>query len=376
MTREFKNRRERCSFVILALVILWSLVIWELVILWSSGVTWAAEPAVRLPPDQAVDRALEYLQRSQAREGYWRSRASRNPAITGLALMAFLSAGHVPGEGPFAETLEKGIRWILAVQQNNGVIATESNQEMYHHGICTLMLAEVAGMTNDPVGAEVRQKLEMAIAVILRAQRTSGRDAGGWRYQARGTDSDISVTGWQVMALRAAKNLGCDVPAQAIERAIDYIHRCHDPRSGGYFYQPGTALSVACTGTSVLALEICGKQQHGRPELRRAGSFILKNPPWKARHPFYGVYYCTQAMFQLGDNYWNVYRPDLHEALLRMQRTNGSWDGESVGPDYGTAMAVMALTVDYGFLPIYQRGEEVPAGSGKETAESRSDRPN
>jgi hypothetical protein len=293
----------------------------------SFGLTWAAEPGVRLLPEQAVDRALEYLQRSQAREGYWRSGASRNAAITGLAVMAFLSAGHVPGEGTFAETVEKGIRWVLTVQQNNGVIATDSGHEMYHHGICTLMLAEVAGMTNNPVGAEVRQKLEKAIAVILRAQRTSGRDAGGWRYQARGTDSDISVTGWQVMALRAAKNLGCDG----------------------------------------------GKQQHGRPELRRAGSFILKNPPWKAKYPFYGIYYCTQAMFQLGDNYWSVYRSELHEALLRMQRTNGSWDGESVGPDYGTAMAVLALTVDYGFLPIYQRGEEVPAGTGKGAALPRSD---
>src|SRR5262249_38278771 len=151
----------------------------------------------------------------------------------------------VPGEGPYGETVEKGIRWILASQQPNGVIATDSNQEMYHHGICTLMLAEVAGMVPDSLGPEVRQKLERAVAVILRAQRTAGRDAGGWRYQARGTDSDISVTGWQVMALRAAKNLGCDVPPQAIERAIAYINRCRDSRSGGYFYQPGTALSVA-----------------------------------------------------------------------------------------------------------------------------------
>jgi hypothetical protein len=285
--------------------------------------------------------------------------------------MAFLSAGHVPGEGPFGDTVEKGVRWVVAAARNDGLIASDSQQEMYHHGICTLMLAEVAGMTNDHLGAELRNKLEKAVAVILRAQRTSGRDAGGWRYQARGSDSDLSVTGWQVMALRAAKNLGCDVPSGAIEGAIQYINRCHDSRSGGYFYQPGTALSVACTGTGVLALEICGKEQHGGADLQRAGSYVLNNPPWKARHPFYGIYYCTQAMYQLGDNYWNVYRPQLHEALLRIQRTNGSWDGESIGPDYGTAMAVLALTVDYGFLPIYQRGEESAGGTGKVSPSNR-----
>jgi hypothetical protein len=363
MTQEYRstNDEERaseqarhgyCLFVIGGLGILWSLVLGGLVI--------AAEPKELLPVDQAVGRALEYLQRSQGPEGYWRSGAGRNPAITGLAVMAFLSAGHVPGEGPYGDTLERGIRWVLAVQQDNGLIAVDANQEMYHHGICTLMLAEVAGMTNPQLGAEVRQKLEKAVAVILRAQRTTTGHAGGWRYRARGSDSDISVSGWQVMALRAAKDLGCDVPPRAIERAVDYINRCYDPRSGGYFYQPGIALSPACTGTSVLALLICGKEQHGRPELLKAASFMLQHPPWKARHPFYGMYYCTQAMYQLGDNYWNVYRPQLVAALLRTQRANGSWDGENVGPDYGTAMAVLALTVDYGFLPIYQRGEDAP----------------
>jgi hypothetical protein len=321
---------------------------------------WAEQTKELLPVDQSVTRALEYLQRSQGPEGYWRSGAGRNPGVTALAVMAFLSAGHVPGEGSYGETVEKGIRWVLAIQQGNGLIAVDSNQEMYHHGICTLMLAEVAGMTNERLGVEVRQKLEKAVAVILRAQRTSGVHAGGWRYQARGRDSDISVTGWQVMALRAAKDLGCDVPPRAIERAIQYISLCHDTLSGGYFYQPGVSLSPACTGTSVLALEICGKEQHGRPELSKAGSYMLKHPPWKARFPCYGMYYCTQAMYQLGDNYWNVYRPQLYDALLRTQHANGSWDGENIGPDYGTAMAVLALTVDYGFLPIYQRGEDAP----------------
>ena len=54
---------------------------------------------------------------------------------------------------------------------------------------------------------------------------------------------------------------------------------------------------------------------------------------------------------------------------MRGQNDNGSWfgsDGEArmVGPNYTTAMAVLALTVEYRFLPIYQRGEE-PETEGK-----------
>jgi prenyltransferase beta subunit len=326
------------------------------------GLAAAANGAGPTDAEVAVERALEFLQVSQASDGAWRVRNTKNAAITGLAVMAFLSAGHVPGEGPYGDVVEKGIRWVLGAQKPNGVISTDVGQTMmYQHGICTLMLAEVAGMTNDRLGAEVRHKLERGVEVILQAQRTLGPDAGGWRYQLRGSDSDISVTGWQVMALRASKNLGCDVQPQRIDLAVDYIQRCRHPATGGFGYMQGNQPTVACTGTSVLALEICGKEQHGKPELQKAGTYILKHPPWTDRHLFYAIYYCTQAMYQLGDNFWNAYRPRLHDWLLRMQRTNGSWDTEAVGRDYCTAMAVLALTVDYGFLPIYQRGEEPAA---------------
>jgi prenyltransferase beta subunit len=317
-----------------------------------------AEPADREPSDEAVEKALEYLKNSQGDDGGWRARGGKNVAISSLSIMAFLSAGHVPGEGPYGPILDKGIRWVLDRQMPNGAIATDGQYLMYHHGISTLMLAEVAGMTpNKTLAAEIKRKLEKAVELILQAQRSGGLEAGGWRYTLRGFDSDISVTGWQVMALRAAKNLGCDVPPENIEHAVEFISRCYDPSSGGYRYRPGAQLTVACTGTSVLALEICGKEQHGKPELLKAGSFILEHPPWRSGNTFYAIYYCTQAMYQLGDNYWKVYRPRLHQELLRRQRANGSWEGE-VASSYCTAMAVLALTVDYGFLPIYQRGED------------------
>lgn len=319
--------------------------------------------------DKAIERALEFLHNSQDKsDGAWRSRNGKNPAITGLAVMAFLSAGHVPGEGKYGGTVEKGVRWILKAQQANGLIAGEGGHEMYHHGIATLMLAEVAGMTEGPLAEEVRRKLEKAIAVILKAQRTgSGPERGGWRYQVQQVGgSDISVTGWQIMALRAAKNLGCDVPTEAIEKAVDFIRRCNDRGSGGYRYTPNDHVTTPCTGTSVLALELCGKDLHHSPELLKAGSYLLKDgnlPRWGGAHFFYGIYYGSQATFQLGGNYWAVYRPRLREVLLKNQdENNGSWAGggydSSFGPAYCTAMAVLALTVEYRFLPIYQRGEE------------------
>src|SRR5689334_4859731 len=93
--------------------------------------------------DRAVERGLLHLKARQDEEGYWTDRFGHpNPGITSLALLAFLSAGHLPGEGPHGEVVEKGIRWVLEQQQENGLIATDGQTEMYQHGISTLMLAE------------------------------------------------------------------------------------------------------------------------------------------------------------------------------------------------------------------------------------------
>ncbi len=335
-------------------------------LLLAAPVARADEPKKDKELEGAVNKALEFLKSTQRDDGSWSAGrgGARNAAITGLCVMAFLSAGHVPGEGPYAATVEKGIRFVIKSQQANGLIASDGGHEMYHHGICTLMLSEVAGMTEGPLADEVRKAVEKAVTVILKAQRKEGINRGGWRYQVNGYDTDISVTGWQVMALRAAKNLGCDVPPEVIDRAIEYVKRCQDPTSGGFRYMPGNRVTVACTGTSILALELCGKEQHRSADVLKAAGYLLKNPPrWGGEQFPYSMYYCSQASFQLGGQYWNSYREQMHKVLFTHRGDSGNWhDADSssqiYGPNYTTAMAVLALTVEYRYLPIYQRGEE------------------
>jgi prenyltransferase beta subunit len=338
----------------------------------------------------AIDNALERLKENQLPDGSWTSGRdfgggfgggrNRDPAISALCVMAFLSAGHVPGEGKYGHVVEKGIRFVCSQQQRNGVLAASDfgMTVMYSHGISTLMLAEVIGLMPDRKEAAIlRKRLEAAVQVIRAAQSRQG----GWRYSIQPVDADMSVTAWQVMALRAAKNVGCDVPAEVIDRAVAYVQSCREPRSGGYRYTQGGATTLACTGASILSLELCGKQYHGSAESLEAADFIISQlvPSENQRgvrragnfrgqqHFFYGVYYTSQAMFQIGGKYWNWYREYLHSLLLHpqahAQKADGSWTGVSAddhnaGVNYCTAMAVLALTVEYRFLPIYQRGEE------------------
>jgi len=326
----------------------------------TDGAAAPANPAA----DGAIRRALDHLKSTQKPDGAWDS-GNFGPAtsITSLSVMAFLAAGHVPGEpGPYREAIERGVRYVLEHQHADGLLVSNSSHgPMYCHGISTLMLAEVAGMTPDPALADrVRAALGRAVDLIAKAQdvHKNPDNAGGWRYQAGSGDSDISVTGWQVMALRAAKGAGCAVDSGRIDRAVAYLKRCAF-KDGGFSYQPGQGPNNPRTGTGTLALEICGA--HLTPEAVAGAEYLLKHPPqWGSQYFFYEAYYCSQAMFQVGDKYYRGYQPRLASILLEHQQQDGSWlsgDGndQSAGRNYCTSMGVLALAVEYRYLPIYQR---------------------
>lgn len=311
--------------------------------------------------DQSIGRAIKFLAESQSNSGAWRSSNGESCAMTSLAVMAFMAAGHVPGEGPYGQKLEHGIRWVIQRQNPKGVFVSNHGHPMYEHGICTLMLAEVSGMVSDPLAPQVRDSLQRAIAIILKAQIVpkANNHAGGWRYTPDSNDSDLSATGWQLLALRAAKDVGCDVPAESIEFAVSYVKKCASNRAGGFTYQPGDGPTPTRTGTGILCLEICG--DHHAPETLAAAAYLKRSPlKYHDSFFFYGVYYCMVGMFQVGGDAWTDTRDHLATILLERQSQSGSWKGEQTnesnfGETYCTSMAVLALAVEYQYLPIYQR---------------------
>jgi hypothetical protein len=69
----------------------------------------------------------------------------------------------------------------------------------------------------------------------------------------------------------------------------------------------------------------------------------------------YTIYYASNAMFQLGGTYWERFAPLLYRHVLNSQGNDGGWHNANYGRAYETAMRVLALTVTYRQLPIYQR---------------------
>ncbi len=315
--------------------------------------------------EKSVNKALKYLKEKQEPDGCWKLGTQKSTAATSLAIMAFLSAGHVPGEGKYAEVIDKGVRWVAEAQQSVGlpVLNTSSganSYEMYSLGISTLMLAEVNGMVDAKLAPKVKKGVEKGITLILKSQRLVEPCKGGWRYSFDSPDADVSVTGWQLLALKAAKNIGCDVPAQRIQLALGYIKSSQEKKSGGFHYTPGGQVTAPCTATAILCLELC--EAHHTEAAKSGGAYLLQHPPnWQDNYFSYHAYYCAQAAFQLGGNYWDFYRPRLHKILFAEQAANGSWlpaAEAGFGASYSTSMSVLALTVEYRYLPLYQRGDD------------------
>jgi hypothetical protein len=95
-------------------------------------------------------------------------------------------------------------------------------------------------------------------------------------------------------------------------------------------------------------------------DVLKAKAYVINNPlAWtNPTFFYYSAYYGAQALYQPGSNYWQIYRQNLHQQLLDHQQRDGSWTGgEGYGPAYSTALSVLALTVEYRLLPIYQRHE-------------------
>ena len=340
-------------------------------------------------PEQrtAVTRGLAWLAAAQTPNGSWPGKIGYklnsdyrvtaddgHVGVTSLACMAFLAGGHLPSRGEYGDVVERGLGFVLSCAQEDGYI-TQSGTRMYSHAFATLFLAEVYGMTHRE---DVRRKLQKAVDFIVDTQN----EEGGWRYVPFAPESDMSIVVCQVLALRAARNIGIRVAKSTIDRAAKYVvdsaikERHRSPfRSGPYadelgafHYQRGrgSRSSFPLTAAGVTALHGVGIYsdeaiQRGLDYLRsRMRSFNRDFGDDGHYFFWYGHYYGVQAMYTAGTshqvNYWGPYFDEIRSELLGMQRADGSWPNRTgPGPSFGTAMAVLILEIPYRYLPIFQR---------------------
>jgi hypothetical protein len=355
----------------------------------TQGACQAAEKVVLISPELkgGVERAVKWLLTQQQPEGYFaeKNRGVPRPgevpqhsgAMTALAIMGLTSVGHMPSDPtPEGKAVLRALKFMTEyiVPDKNGYLGLSDHSRMYGHGIMSLMFMEMLGMSVEKeMDGRVRERCEAGLKLILMAQNApnkSNANKGGWRYEPQSTDADMSVTVWQLMSLRAAKNAGLEVPAEAIAQAVAYVKRSYrgERDAAGrvvdmeapFSYEPyGGRQNFSTTAAGMLSLLVCG--QYSAPEVIGAANFLLKNPPELGESWFfYGNYYYAQAMYQRGGDFAAVARRRTEEILLRSQETTGAWlpkngNEKSQGPIYATSLALLSLSVYHHFLPIYQK---------------------
>jgi hypothetical protein len=293
--------------------------------------------------DKIYVRGLNYLVKSQTAEGNWSDGPyGGEPAVVGLSIVSMLAHGDDPNFGPYAESIHRGLNFILKqMNQKTGYIG----RSMYNHGFATLALAECYGTVNEE---RVGPALQKAVQLILSSQTHNA--FGAWRYSPESTDADTTASGAQMVALFAARNAGIAVPEAAIQRGLKFFLTCQTPEGGfGYTSALGPNAPRTAIGCLVLAL---AKEKNSRA-FQSGFEFLQKAPP-EPNYQQYFLYYGAQAFFHASPQAWQAWNKKNVQTLKTTQGGEGSWDGQ-FGSTFATSASLLSLALNYRYLPIYER---------------------
>jgi hypothetical protein len=346
-------------------------------------------PAERKVLDRLVDKGLAFLASKQLEDGSFPTHAGAEPAVTSLCVMAFLSRGYRPGDGQYGECINRGIDYVLGVQDaaTGAVFPRNLRQQAlrgnYNHAISALMFCDAYSKMDfkyrqDEANGHRRDRVEEAIQKALvyagleqKKQRRQAGARGGFRYLARVTqnDADLSVTAWMVMFYSAARKTGFEVPEKGMKDAIGFVHRAFDKKQKAFVYALSgdeRYCSRATVGAGILCLLLAGESFS--PAITQSAEWIRKHsfePYNHSKHPedryHYSAFYCSQAMCLAGGAYFEDFYPKLMTTLSHHQHEDGSWEPEAQRGDgiygnvYTTALVVLALSPPYKKLDSHRR---------------------
>jgi hypothetical protein len=347
--------------------------------------------------DTTVEGALGWLKDHQSPDGSWdcdnfmsmcdpkkgppcdgRGQPSYDVGVTGLALLAFHGAGYDSAiNSPYRETIKKGLKWLKSVQDTDGCYGRRSYHFTYSHAIATFAMIEAYGMTKSAVWKESAQK---GLGFVIACQNPYK----AWRYDVKPGDNDLSVTGWMVMALNAAKSAGdLDFAAEPLKNAHSYAVEMTDEETGraGYIKKGERPVrpegketifpaeeSESLTAVGMLVRLYSGEKPKDSPMLRAGAQLLTKRlPVWEkdnGKIDMYYWYYGTLVMFQMGGSDWAAWNKSMTAAIGKTQRTDGnfkgSWDpldawGDDGGRIYSTALMAMCLEVYYRYGRVLEK---------------------
>ncbi len=390
-----------------------------------------------------VLNALKWLARHQNDEGYWDGMQFTNACggnvlcsdvgqtdihnvgLTGLALLAFLGYGITPQVTinnevwkddnkekyvyvdrytnkriNVTEVVRKGLLWLKNNQTSKGCFVKDyelSSNYMYDHAIATLAMAEACGLTWNRTWCESARE---GVSFLI-----SGKSPyGGWRYVWQSKDSDISVTGWAIMALKSAqgsnkvkinKEIYTNILSWMDKRMImsDDTYRvmyieegpltsCFDSEINCNY---GGELSMTAVGMLIRMLSDPegSVKGEGYKILKEQGKQLMTDLPTtnivrkdgKNPRDYYYWYYATLALYLLDSpkegfsngslGHWKIWNREILNTLIKLQESdkklcsfgsfpakNDKW-GMYIGRVYATAINALTMEVYFRYKNVF-----------------------
>ena len=309
--------------------------------------------------DAAINKGLNWVARTQSRLGHWTA-GNYPTAMTALAGTALICGGSTTTQGPFAKNIRRAVDYLITKCRPNGLIGDplRDNRYTYGHGFSMLFLSQILGEEEDEDRRqELIEVLTKAVEFSVFAQTASG----GWGYVSAkdGTNFDEgSTTITQVQGLRGCRNAGIPVPANAVDKAKQYIYGCKN-KDGGISYSSRNRGSSrpAITAAALATLFNAGDydSKHVPEMLEYCKKNLGRINGGRFGHWHYTYLYYSQVMYRQGREEWEPFRDKLLEKIVSEQdHDTGSWSG-NIGPIYVTSCNLIILQLDNGYLPIYQR---------------------
>ncbi len=306
--------------------------------------------------EESVQRSLSWLLAAQEADGHWDiakhgGEQKHDVAATGLSLLCFFGWGATHTDaGPYQDATQRAIDWLLKQMKEGGDLRSK---DMYDQGIATMALTEAYGLTKDE---KLLEPARQAVAFILKAQH---KETGGWRY-GPGDPGDMSVFGWQFMALKSAQMAGLEVPAEALTRAEKWLDKVGGGKAQGLYGYQGRSPAPAMVAEGMFCRQLLGREPD-HATMQESAAYLNTRAPDK-KIDYYYLYYGTLALFQHQGPVWAEWNPRMKKALMKTQKSDGaqagSWDpagshGSRMGRVVSTAMATLSLEVYYRYLPLY-----------------------
>jgi hypothetical protein len=364
--------------------------------------------------DSVVNAGLLWLAKHQNPDGSWgaalfQNRCSNHGSpvcqgtgqkdfdlgLTGLALLAFTGANYSPGsiskydtfDGiKFGDVVRKAALFLKSIQKPNGMYGDGSMLKfMYNQAICAYAMSDLYCVVKDKRDLSFNSYKDTAFKgaqFIIDAQN----EGKAWRYKPKDGDSDLSVSGWCMMALKTAEEAGLlTVPQKVWDGMKAHLDDVTDLAYGGVGYRERGNVAILSTEKvkwdtgelytppSLTAIGVMCRIFMGQSRkdaiVSNSAQMLVEDahlPKWApdsyGKVDYYYWFYGTYALNQFDGgrkgSCWPKWEKEMLPVIIKSQKTkkdgcaNGSWDpidrwSSEGGRVYSTAISVLTLEVYY-----------------------------